>query len=195
MINIFKLIWLKSIFSKNINNCKIRIYNKIIYYEIYITYYSKMCKGVRKTINDILKKYKQDSCVTGHGNIIFNVNKILDKNEICKIIFEITKLFSDENTEIIEFIEIDNFGNLIIKPKNLTFENINKIESEVKWNNEKKYIFSYIPVKVNYNLILEDIVNVIYKEYNIILKNNKETLDKINHDDIINELKILHSKK
>jgi len=44
-------------------------------------------------------------------------------------------------------------------------------------------------------LTLEDIVGVVYKEYNIILKSNKETLDKINYEDIMNEFKISHLKK
>ena len=141
MKNILKYIWLKSKFSQNINNCKIRIYNKIENYEIYITYFSQMCNEIRETINNIFKKYKLDNCITGHGNILFNISKTHDKNEICKIIIEITEFFSDENTELIESIEIDNIGNLMIKPKNRSFENINKIESQIKWDDEKNVFF------------------------------------------------------
>jgi hypothetical protein len=186
---LLKLIWLKYAFSQKINDCKIRIYNKKTYYEIYITHFSQMCGEIRREINKILENYELSHCITGHGNILLKINSTYDKKRIYDIILEITELFCDKNTELLESIEIDNIGNLILKPKNKTFENINKIETHIKWDNDKKYIYSYIPVKINYNITLENIVEVIFEEYRIILKTNSETINKINFIEIMREYK------
>jgi hypothetical protein len=189
MIDLGKFEWLKSIFSQEINNCTIRIYNKISYYEIYITYYeSQLCNEIRKTVKDIAEKIKLNNFMIGHGNVMLEINSGYDRIEIHKIIMEITELFSDKNTELIESMEIDNVGNLIVKPKNKTFENIYKVGNQVKWNNDEKFIYSYIPEIINWNLTLEDIVEAVYNQYKIILKINKETIYK---NDFWNRNKLL----
>jgi hypothetical protein len=139
-----------------------------------------MCNEIRKSIRSIIENYKIIDLLIGHGNIMLKINTFNNKKEICKIILEITELFNRKNIELVEFIGIDNINNLYVKPKNMIFDKINKKGSQVKWNKEFKYIYSYIKVMDNWNLTLEDIVEAIYKEYNIILNIDKEILNNFN---------------